>query len=653
MIKRKRNLQGGSVILIDKEQVAKAKAKLGDANAEIIANLLHVENYDEVNKKGLCPYHLENTPSFIYNPKTYSFHCFGCSRNADIIDAYMNSGQTYLEAVDSLFKETGIPLALGEKGVRTKTQYKYPRLEPLNAKENVYRYLEQRCISKEVVDNADVREDSHGNIVFNYYDTNDVLTLVKYRPSHKIDKARGDIKAWCQKDADTTPLLFNMNRVNINAPLLITEGEIDCLAAIQAGYTNAVSVPLGANNYSWIEENFDWLEQFDQIIICSDNDEAGQKMQKECVYRLGSWRTKYIEIPKFCIDMETGEQIPMKDLNHVLYYQGAQEVMDLIIHAKDMGVPSVSDMSDIEDIDLDQLDGIVTGIKSLDYELMKLYYGTLTVVTGLPGSGKTSFLDQLVCHCLEQDNNAWVFSREMPGWMTKSWINYILSGRQHIKEYTDNNGCPFYKVTLEAKKKINEFYRGKWFVYKDDESNKFEDLLVSMTDSVRKYGTKLLILDNLMTIDLNSTEDNEMLKQTEAINKLISFAMKYNVAVVLVAHPRKMPRDTEVGMYDVSGTANIANLAHRTMSLKRVDHEKETSNFDVELTIIKDRMRGRLNKKIGLFYDIPSRRFYSNPKEFNFQYRWDEGRYNPIEYPHPEEQEVFGTIREEAEEKSA
>lgn len=82
------------------------------------------------------------------------------------------------------------------------------------------------------------------------------------------------------KNADTSNLLFNMNRINTTAPLLICEGEPDCLSAIEAGFTNTVSVPLGSGNFHWIEENWDWLEQFDSIIVCSDNDEAGQKCKK-------------------------------------------------------------------------------------------------------------------------------------------------------------------------------------------------------------------------------------------------------------------------------------------------------------------------------------------------------------------------------------
>lgn len=627
-------------MLVDKEQVLKAKAKLGDKNADIIAELLHLEKYDAVNKKALCPWHLEDTPSFIYDSKRFVFHCFGCSKNTDIIDAYMFTGLTYLEAVQKLFEEAKMNIALGEKGVKTKYQYRYPHEEPINDKEHVYAYLEKRGISKATVDAVDIREDEHGNIVFNYYDSNDVLCLVKYRPSHKIDKSAGEIKSWCQKGADTTPLLFNMNRINVDQPLLLTEGEADTLAAIEAGYSNAVSVPFGANNYSWIEENFDWLEQFDSIIICSDNDEAGLKMQKECVFRLGSWRTKFIDIPPFHYDAEKNKQIPMKDLNHVLYYEGKQAVLNLIHNAKDSPVPSVQDISDIDETDLDEVDGITTGITELDAELMRLFYGTLTILSGQPGAGKTSFISQLVCNALDDNKNVWIYSREMPGWMTKSWLNYILAGGHNIKEYQDKNASTYYKVTQDAKKQINEHYRGRWTVYRDDASNKLSDIMQSMKDCVRKYGSKLLIIDNLMTLDLDSNEDNEMLKQTEAINELIYFAMKYGVAVILVAHPRKLPRDTDVGIYDISGTANIINLAHRTIGLKRLDKEK--NDHDVQLTIIKDRMRGKAGKKINLYYDVPSRRFYSNEREYNHQYKWDTQKHDLLPYPHAEEREVYG-----------
>lgn len=650
-------------IIIEKEQITKAKAKLGDKNAEIISNLLNLEKYDEINKKALCPWHLEYSASFIYNPKSFSFHCFGCGRNTDIIDAYMHTGFTYLEALQKLFEEANIKSSFGEKNVKTKYQYRYPKEEPINEKANVYKYLQLRGISKETVDKLDIREDQHGNIVFNYYDTNDVLCLVKYRPSHKIDKSSGEIKAWCQKNSDTTPLLFNMNRVNVTAPLLITEGEIDCMAAIEAGFTNAVSVPLGANNYGWIEENYEWLEQFDNIIICSDNDASGIKMQKECVYRLGSWRTKIVDVPHDYYDKESDKHFPLKDLNHVLYFMGKQAVLDLINNAKDTPVDSVSDFSDIEDIDIDELDGIKTGIPDIDKRLMRLFYGTLTIVTGINGSGKSSFLSQLACNALDEDKNVFMYSGELPNFQSKNWINYIFAGQRHLKNY-ESNGAPYWKVSQEAKKAIDDYYRGRLFIYKDGYDHKVSSLLSAIEDTTRKYGCKLHIIDNLTSVNLEANDNGKYQKQEEFITQLIDCAKKFNIAVVLVVHPHKIEDMRRLRKMDIQGISAIIDLAHRILSLYRImDTDKkgelnkkgdgwlkEPIKHDVICDILKDRLLGSEGSSAYLYYDKPSRRFFVDLQTLDKNYKWDNTKYHsPLPYPPAqlngnEDDEIFGHI---------
>ena len=72
-------------MVIEREKIEEAKEKLGDRNAEIIAEILQLEKWDEKSKKALCPFHEEDTPSFVYNPKSHSFHCFGCQKNFDIM----------------------------------------------------------------------------------------------------------------------------------------------------------------------------------------------------------------------------------------------------------------------------------------------------------------------------------------------------------------------------------------------------------------------------------------------------------------------------------------------------------------------------------------------------------------------------------------
>lgn len=128
-----------------------------------------------------------------------------------------------------------------------------------------------------------------------------------------------------------------------------------------------------------------------------------------------------------------------------------------------------------------------------------------------------------------------------------------------------------------------------------------------------------------------------------------------------MCHPRKLQTGiTNVGIYDISGSSNIINLAHRAIGLKRVTPkerqgvEKENGGgwkvkpikHNVILELIKDRLTGKANIEIGLYYDAPSRRFFTNEEEYNRQYRWDKGKYPTLEYPiQDEEDEVYGKIK--------
>lgn len=646
---------------IDREAILQAKEKLGDRNAQIIVEELGITDFDEKNMKCCCPFHQEDHASFIYNKKAFNFRCFGsCGRSYDILDVFMYKGATYAEACKKLFELAEMPYSFGELGVKTKRHYRYPHEVPCTDKSKVYAYFEQRKISRETLDALDVRQDSEGNAVFNYYDTNDVLTMVKYKPSHKVQ--HGQAKCWCQQNSDTAPLLFNMNRINVNSPLLICEGEPDCLSAIEAGFKNAVSVPLGSSNLHWIDENLEWLDQFESIIICADNDDAGVKMQKECVPRLGSWRTKVVDIPAIPIG-NTGRVT--KDLNEILYVCGKDKVLELILDAKDSPVPSVADLSDVEPTEYEDVDGVTTGLKAIDDELMRLFFGTLTIVSGQPGSGKSSLLTQLACNSLDNDIGTWLFSGELPNGVEKSWFNYIFAGPRNITDAISRRGNPYKKISTTTLAEINKTYKGRWHIYRDDYDNTLDKLIASMTDTVRKYGARCLILDNFMCIDTETSEE-ELRSQTDTIKKLIEFAKKYQVAVILVCHPRKMDAGTNVGIYDIAGTSNIVNLAHRTIGLRRVtDAERENAakysekrrqllKYDVIVTIVKDRMFGRQNIDVGLYYDPASRRFFSDTDEYDRRFSWDKKEYKePLPLPpqllaeeRASEDEAFGAVND-------
>lgn len=816
-------------VLVNKEEIRKAKEKLGVDNAYWMAEILDLQQFDERNLKSLCPFHSEDTPSFIYDKKRFAWHCFGvCGRSYDIIDVLMMKlGYTYMQAVQALFEKAGVEFSLGEVGVRTKAQYRYP--EPMYAdnKEATYAYMESRGISKETVDYLNIGQDTKGNMLFQYYDTNDVLTVCKVRPSRRVEKSEKTPKIWYLKDEDGVPfdhaqILYNMNKVNADAPLLITSGESDCAAAIESGWSNAVSIPGGDSNTQWVGECWDWLEQFDEVIICPDNDKSGAKYCKEIVPRLGSWRCRVASVPQ---EVEyNGKKRLVNDLNELLFFAGKEAVMKTIVQAEATPVPSVIGFSDINAVDISEMDGVHTGFSGIDGDLHKLFYGSFNVVSGYPGcvdcetefytgkgwkriadyqpgdkvlqynmdgtatlvepekfhkypcdtfyhleaksgdklavdqmvsiehnivlsdgvgnlrkistaefvanmeslggffiptsyvygdgvfpnnglvsvknikqvclthasdgfkycftvpsgmlvlrrnncinitgnSGKTSFLYSLICNIIDQDVSSWVFSRELPEWMSKNWMLHMLAGRRWHNEKDGSSGDTFYSVPKGIQDEISSYYDGKLYFYKDDYPNDTENIMTSMVDSARRYGCKFFLLDNLMTISLGGSDENKNERQTKFINDLISFATKYQVVVVLVCHPNKQSDVMQnVGMYQISGTSNIINLAHRAFGLRRVTkREKEGYTegrkehppvyYDVVISIIKDRFGGRNQAEYCMYYDEIDRRFYSNNEEYGRDYGWDSRTYK--NKPTSEklakiadmEDEVFGTVR--------
>ena len=329
-------------------------------------------------------------------------------------------------------------------------------------------------------------------------------------------------------------------------------------------------------------------------------------------------------------------------------------------------MPSVADLSDVEPTEYEDVDGVTFGLKAIDDELMRLFFGTLTIISGQPGAGKSSLLTQLMCNALDHETKAWIFSGELPNGVEKSWFNYIFAGPRNMEDAVSRRGNPYKKISPATLGAINQNYKGQWFIYRDDYDNTLDKLIASMTDTVRKYGTRCLILDNFMCIDTENTEE-ELRSQTQTIKKLIEFAKKYQVAVILVCHPRKMDASTNVGIYDIAGTSNIVNLAHRTIGLRRVtDTERENTakysekrrrllKYDVIVTIVKDRMFGRQNIDVGLYYDPASRRFFGDMEEYDRCFSWDKKHYeNPLPLPpqliaeqENSDDEAFGKVENE------
>lgn len=596
--------------------------------------VVSVEETDREEEVYCC---VTSTHSFVLKDFILTGNCFGCSKNFGIIDLYMEQGLTYLEAVQKLFEKTEIEYSFGEKGIASKPSYVYPKREENNDMTKVIEYWGKRGISEKTLKYADIQADKFGNTVFNYYNDSDVLMNVKYRPSHKIQK--GETKCWFQKGTSFSPVLFNMNKCDPSKPLYIQEGEGDCLSVIEAGYTNVVSVPNGSQNMQWIEENWDWLAQFPKIIIWSDNDEPGKKMRKEAIHRLGSWRTYYIEITDHVPD-EYAEKYPqlkgklIKDANELLFYYGKEKVLSYLNNPLELPVENVSDLSKAEDFDINNAEGLYTGIKDLDNQIYKIVFGTVNIVTGKSGEGKSIFVNQIaICQALQQGYDVFVFSGELPTPHLKNWVETNMIGRENI---TMENGH-IRHLNLEARKKMRQWYSGRVMVYDDSYDTTAKALLIKMEEMARKFGTKVFLIDNLMMVDLECSEEGRLQAEKNFIKELIFFAKKFNVLVFLVAHPRKIGGDIRISKEDIAGSSNIVNLAHTVFSIHRYTKQekegeekpngeyfrgKEPKEYDTVVEVLKNRITGLL-PECEMYFDYNSYRFYRTPEELWMRYKWN------------------------------
>ena len=337
-------------------------------------------------------------------------------------------------------------------------------------------------------------------------------------------------------------------------------------------------------------------------------------------------------------------------------------MLKIITHAQDSPVPSVEDFSDIKEVDMADIDGINIGLKEVDKELIRFFYGSFNIISGTPGAGKTSLLGNLIAQALDQDCDCWLFSKELPTWMTKNWITHLMAGCRNLNEYTADSGGKYYKVKPLARQLIDEHYRGRLKIYRDDWANDAESIKESMEASVRRHNCRCLILDNLMMIDLKANETNRNDKEKEFVNWLIQFSVKYKVITFLVCHPNKTQDYREnIGIYNIAGSSSIINLAHRAIGLRRItkkekdslttDKPTEYAKYSVVLNIIKDRLTGKANFETGIHYDPPSRRFFTTYEEYDHQYKWDGTEYKePLSVPEclrDDTREIFGEVRGE------
>lgn len=274
--------------------------------------------------------------------------------------------------------------------------------------------------------------------------------------------------------------------------------------------------------------------------------------------------------------------------------------------------PCVDDLFvDASDISLDTTPSpsIETGFAPLDAAISGgLNFGTLTVLTGSPGSGKSTFLNQILANALSLGFNSFLYSGELPAQMALDWFYKTVANPIHLSFGVNRFGKTI-KVTDEGVIQINKWLKNKLFLFSKNAQADETNISTVIEFLAVKKDVKLFVLDNLMTIECSGSDKYE--KQINVIKSLKNLAKHYNIVIILVAHSNKNSiQRREPHVFDISGASEIANLSDYILNATRDnDRDNETT-----ILLLKNRITGLIKKHLQLKFSPDRKRFYTDSK---------------------------------------
>jgi twinkle protein len=408
------------------------------------------------------------------------------------------------------------------------------------------KWLEARGLDLEVATHYGLytdRQSPGGRDLVITYRRNGKVINHKYRsPGKRFRQDAGAPRAFWNEDVLRDTSLSG-------EPLVITEGEFDALAAIQAGFLRTISVPDGAgSNLDFAAELWPLLKDARQVILAGDADEPGQKLNGELARRLGAARCSWIAYPDGA-----------KDLNDILRLKGEGAVAEVLRRARPYPIKGLYKLSDYPDIGQPVI--FETGFISLN-RYMTLWRGEFMVITGVPSHGKSRFALELLCSmALTHKHKSVIASFEM---------RITPYARDVLREHYCNKQAK--DLTTSDKREADEWIEETFcFIDQDpreeQEEATIEWLIDKAGDAVVRYGVDWFLLDPWNQIEHKRQRgDSEADYQGKAIAALKRFARSYDCGVIVVAHPTKdvkLPNGEirQPTLYDISGSSHWYNAA--------------------------------------------------------------------------------------------
>ena len=584
--------------------------KFKPEDAERFAYEMRIQAYrhgDELIFKK-CPYCRERTKDkekFSINLITGQFNCFraSCGAHGNMITLAKDFNFSLGTNIDEYYRS--------RKRFRKIKIEKKPEPKPF-----AIEWMQGRGISEAVTKEygITVRNDNPQALVFPFYDENNEVQFIKYRNTDpELIEKYG--KEWSEKNCK--PILFGMGQCNMdNKTLTICEGQIDSMSCTEAGVENAVSVPTGARGFTWVPYCWDFLKQFETLIVFGDHEKGHITLLEEMKTRFdGTVKHVREEDYKDC-----------KDANDILRKYGKEAVKAAVENAVCVENPKIISLADVARVNLSELEKFDTGLPTLNKVLGGFYMGQLIIVTGERGDGKSTLASQFATMAIKAGYEVFFYSGELIDWYFKAWFDYQVAGESHINGIQTRYGID-YHIDANVIPQMERWYADKIYLYsnsivKDGDSEE-ETLLDTLECAVKQYGCRVLFVDNLMTAVQDDLSADIYRQQTKFVKGLALLAKRFNVLIFLIAHPKKR-NGMEFSNDDVAGSSNVTNLADVIIRYMRPNSEDvATENPDRVLQVWKNRLTGRTIKKISLWYEESSKRIAEAGQKFDWRLGWE------------------------------
>ena len=313
-------------------------------------------------------------------------------------------------------------------------------------------------------------------------------------------------------------------------------------------------------------------------------------------------------------------------------------------------------MSDIKKVDLSDIENMKTGFRELDRLIVGLYVGEVSIISGNNSSGKSSWINSIILNIIQQGKKVALWSGELPATILKIWILNVAAGKNYLR--LSNKGDGKYYTPNSVSEKICSWMDGKFFLYNNEYTNKWEQIFHDM-EELCSIGVKLFILDNLFSLDIDIFDGDKNNKQKELILNICKFAKNKKVHLILVAHPRKVT--TLLRKTDISGSSDLTNAVDNVFIVHRVNDDfmkagadfwgkkkvDDLAGFGNCVEIAKNRMYGVVDSICGMYYEVESRRFKSSNEEY-IHYGWEEQvSQQSIPYEQPQEYQPHPSAKDD------